>query len=146
MDKMAYRDPVQRGIGRRYTRASRQTERRQFRGRKKIARLTRKRDLAKARGKVRKVDKIQRKIRRVAAKTGISTKAPRAPGVPRAPRRAPRHKFRIRKGQRQAWSAKYRGWVHVPSRRRRKTPKMDEEIKAVKDSVDLLRTVIGVMK
>ena len=115
--------------------------RKQERGRRKLTKLQLRRDKARAKGKLAKADKITRKMKVVAAKTGVSVRAP--PGVRR---RAPRHKFRIRKGQKQEWSSKYRGWVAVTRRRRGVTRGVREEIQDLKQTVESLKTLIGVMR
>jgi len=127
-------------------RTARRAARKAARARKKLEKLQRKRDAAKARGKLAKADKIDRKMGVVAAKGGVS-KTGRAPGLPGVGvrRRAPRHKFRIRKGQRQEWSSKYRGWVNVKARRR-VTTRVSEQIKELSDAITNLRNLVMLVK
>lgn len=113
----------------------------QERGRRKLTKMTLRRDKAKAKGKLAKADKLTRRMKVVAAKTGVSVRGP--PGVRR---RAPRYRFRIRKGQKQEWSTKYRGWVNVTRRRRGVTRGVRDEIEDLKQTVESLKTLIGVMK
>jgi len=123
-------------------RTARRAEKKAARARRKLEKLQRRSDRAKAKGQLAKSDKLKRKMGVVAAAGGVSVKGvPRAPGVPGVRRRAPRHKFRIRKGQRQMWSTKYRGWVNVKARRR-VLPRVSEEIKSLRDIVDNLRTMV----
>lgn len=132
-----------------YTRFARRTDKRAFRARKKLDKLARRRDLKKAQGRLAKADKLQRKMNKVAARGGVSPKGrrPGVPGVPGVRRRAPRYKHRVRKGQKQYWDPKYRGWLKVPSRRRRKLPsELKDELDALKQGLDTLRTLIAVVK
>jgi len=129
------------------TRTSRRAERKAARARRRLEKLQRKRDTLKAKGKLARADRVTRKMKVVAAKGGVSPTA-RPPGVPGPPgvrRRAPRHKFRIRKGQRQAWSTKYRGWVNVKPRRKVR-PRISEEIKQLAEDVQNLRNLITVIR
>jgi len=137
---------MSRRASRREERTARRAERKASKARAKLEKLQRRRDLAKAKGKLAKADKIDRKMGRVAAKGGVS-KTGRVPGAPGVGvrRRAPRHKFRIRKGRREMWSSKYRGWVAVKGRRKPAVA-VKEEIKDIREAVDELKTLIAVIR